>query len=134
MFVVLARMQVKVDRIVDFERAAVALWQASHAAEPACLRYEYVRLVEPGRYLAQMVFDDYQGFITHQASDHHRAIAGGEMREMIESIQIEYGQPVAAAFGAPDDSAAFDLVVPAEARRHYRERYPQPDPGWWVPC
>jgi quinol monooxygenase YgiN len=136
--VVTAHITVAIARIDEFESLAAELWAASHATEPGLQRYEYARRSSPGTYVASMVFDDYAAFITHQASEHHVRLAGA-MREMIEHIEVEYLQPVAGAFGAPDAADAqltdqeHDLVVPAERVRSYTERYPRPNAAWWRP-
>jgi quinol monooxygenase YgiN len=131
MLFVQARLSVDPDRIEEFESLARELWDATHRLEPRCRRYEYIRLSEPGHYLTNMVFADHDAFVVHQASDHHRAIAGGPMRELIRSLDIAYGRTVAGAFGAPDVPPPGPLLVDEERRALYAARYPPADfTGW----
>lgn len=126
MLVVTARITVDPARVDEFDALARELWEATHRLEPGCRRYEYVRLVEPGAYLVSMVFDDHDAFVVHQASDHHTRIASGPMRELVRSIDIVMGEPVAGAFGTIDGAAPGPLTVDAELAERYRTRYPPP--------
>lgn len=125
----------------EFEALAAALWAETHAREIGVHRYEYVRRPHPGSYLALMLFDDYEGFITHQASRHHIELTG-RMRDLITDIEVEFGDPVSGAFGRPDDVAPAAPGEPAQqrgdvepaapdAREQYSLRYPPPDIAWW---
>ena len=134
MFVVLAFVDVQPERVVEFEALAAQLWSASHALEPGLRRYEYARREAPGSYLVAMTFDDYEAFITHQASDHHVELAGA-MRDMFVRLEIEYADPVTGAFGVPEpdtaDAGDWELSVPRARRPDYERRYPRPDAPWW---
>lgn len=137
MFVVLAFVDVQPERVVEFEALAAQLWSASHTLEPGLRRYEYARREAPGAYLVAMTFDDYEAFITHQASDHHVELAGA-MREMFVRLEIEYAQPVTGAFGVPasdtgERAELGELSVPPARRPDYEARYPRPDVAWWRP-
>jgi quinol monooxygenase YgiN len=131
MFVVIARLAVDLDRIDEFEVLARQLWDATLRHEPGCRRYEYVRLPERGAYLALMTFDDRAAFLVHQASRHHTAIAGGQMRDLVQSMSLEFGEPVAGAFGQPAGAAPGPITVDAELSAYYADRYPAPDFGGW---
>lgn len=133
MLVVHARLTVDPGRVAEFEALARELWQATHALEAGCRRYEYMRLPERGRYLTIMLFDGYDAFLAHQASDHHLGIAGGPMRELIRSVDIEFGLPVDGAFGHPDVGQRGPLVIDADTRDYYGNRYPAPDFSGWDP-
>ena len=141
MVVVLAHITVVPGREAAFEAAARQLAAATIERERGIRRYEYVRLWEPGSYLATLAFDDYDAFIEHQASQHHFVIAGS-MGDMIASIRLERVDPVPGCsqlaqptttdgleptpLGSVDDSV---LVARSE---HYRERYPLHPPTWWA--
>jgi quinol monooxygenase YgiN len=132
--VLTARLSVDPDRTVAFEALARELWEATHRSEHGCRRYEYVRLPEPGAYLVLMMFDDHDAFLAHQASEHHIRIAGGPMRELVRSVEIDFGAPVEGAFGSIDGvepDTLDDLRVDGELVEHYRRRYPPPDFSRW---
>lgn len=131
MFVLTARVSVDPARVAEFEVLARALWAATHRGEPRCRRYEYVRLTERGHYLTFMAFDDYDAFLAHQASDHHIHIAGGAMRELIRSVEIDFATPVDGAFGDAGHPEPIPVEIDAATLRYYRERYPEPDFGDW---
>ena len=122
----------------EFEALAAELWAETHAREVGVHRYEYVRRPHRGTYLALMLFDDYEGFITHQASRHHVELTG-RMRDLITDIEVEYGDPVIGAFGHPNDVVPSAPGQPAQqrgdaapdARQQYVLRYPPPDIAWW---
>jgi quinol monooxygenase YgiN len=109
--------------------------------EAGLRRYEYFRREEPDHVLALMAFDDYQGFIAHQASEHHHVLAGA-MRDMIVEIRLERIDPIrGCSVLAPGESGAVseggpDLSPPADAElaarhEHYQHRYPQAAMSWW---
>lgn len=131
MLVLHVRITVDPDRIAEFELLARRLWDATHRLEPGCRRYEYVRLETPGEYLALMAFDDYEAFLTHQASEHHTDIAAGAMRAVVREVRIEFGEPVAGAFGVVDGADPQPLHVDPALRDQYAERYPPPDFNRW---
>ncbi len=131
MFVVTARLTVDPDRIEAFESLARELWEVTLRSEPGCRRYEYVRLPERGAYITLMTFDDHDAFLTHQASDHHMAIAGGLMREFVRSIELGFGESVDGAFGLIEGAAPGPIDVDETMRAHYAGRYPAPDFGAW---
>jgi quinol monooxygenase YgiN len=112
----LAHITIRPDRERDFEHIVAALHQGTHEREPGVRRYEYWRGAAPRSYYAHASFDDVRAFIEHEASDHHE-IALPQLREVIESIRIEWVDPVggASALGATGDGDAVDV---------------QP---WWLP-
>ena len=63
--------------------------------------------------------------------EHHTRIAGGLMRDLVRSIDIELGAPVDGSFGAVDDADPGPLEVDPDLREHYRTRYPPPDFSGW---
>jgi hypothetical protein len=78
-----------------------------------------------------MVFDDHEAFITHQASEHHLTLAGA-MRPFIRGLVLDYGRPVAGAFGDTNGARPVDVPdIEADRRRSYAERYSEPDFGRW---
>ncbi len=113
-----------------FERLAAELYRATHDQESAVRRYEYFRGAEPATYYCLMSFDDYHGFLAHQASDHHEA-ASPDLREVTESIRLEWLDPIRAASPLPPTVAQPlpDGASPAAERHH--ERFSDVGQLWW---
>jgi quinol monooxygenase YgiN len=132
MLAVTAHVHVRPTAIAEFEALAAALWQTSHATEPGLRRYEYLRRADPGSYLVLMLFDDYDAFITHQASDHHADLAG-QMRDLLVSIEVEFGDPIDGAFGDGEGLVPSEQqpVIDPARRTTYAARYPLHAPTWW---
>jgi quinol monooxygenase YgiN len=133
MFVLHAHITVFPGREAAFEAAARALAIASTTNEPGLRRYEYSRCEEPGTYLAELAFADFDAFIEHQASQHH-VVIGAAMRELIDSLRLERVEPVAGCSplaphpGELDPTSSFGAVDEEELDRRradYRGRYPQ---------
>ncbi len=126
----LAHITIREGREADFEALARELHEASHTGEAALLRYEYWRGARPRTYYTLASFEDYQGFITHQASDHHEGAAPA-LGRVIEDIRLEWVDPIAGASGLPStdfrpaESDASDLEVA------YTERYADVVARWW---
>jgi quinol monooxygenase YgiN len=96
----LAHILIKEGREADFERIVATLSGATHENEKSVLRYEYWRGAEPRTYYAHASFDDFGAFIEHQTSEHHEA-AGPGLKEVIESIHVEWVDPVLTASPLP---------------------------------
>jgi quinol monooxygenase YgiN len=124
----LAKITIFEGKEAAFEETARMMWEATHAHEPNCRRYEYWRGAEPRSYYCLESFTDYQSFIGHQASPHHEAPDFGSM---LESIDIEWLDPLQGASGLtptesqamPDDSS--DLM------KQYAEGFPVVMQAWW---
>jgi quinol monooxygenase YgiN len=140
MFAVLAHLVLRAGSTARFEELARQLAHESVTREVGLRRYEYFRREEPDHFLAMMVFDDYQDFLVHQASEHHHLLAGA-MRDMIVEIRLEPIDPIpgcsilaapkdAATSGGPDLSPPSDAEL-AERTEHYQRRYPLAPPPWW---
>lgn len=124
-----------------FERAARELAAVTLGREPGIRRYEYLRLSDPGSYLATLAFDDYDAFVEHQASQHHFVIAGA-MRDFITSLRLERVDPVPGCSELATPISADETIEPTPLgpvdesvlttrRDHYRERYPLNPSTWW---
>ncbi len=114
----------------EFEELIRHLHTATHSTESAVRRYEYWRGAEPRTYYALLAFDDYAGFVTHQASDHHER-AAGELGRVIESIRLEWVDPVP---GAGELGPTVGGPIPDDAgpvARRYAERMPVQVAPWW---
>jgi quinol monooxygenase YgiN len=141
MVVVLAHIAVVPGREAVFERVARELAAVTLEQEPGIRRYEYLRLSDPGSYLATLAFDDYDAFVEHQASQHHFVLAGA-MRDLITSLRLERVDPVPGCSQLATPSSAdttteptplgtVDESVLSTRRDHYRERYPLNAATWW---
>lgn len=124
-----------------FERAAGELAAVTLEQEPGIRRYEYLRLADPGSYLATLAFDDYDAFVEHQASQHHFVLAGA-MRDFITSLRLERVDPVPGCSDLATSGPAGETIEPtplgsvdesvlASRRDHYRQRYPLTPATWW---
>ena len=87
----LAKIKIIQGKEAAFESTAREMFEATHKHEPSCRRYEYWRGAEPGTYYCLESFDDYMGFMNHQASPHHEAPDFGSM---IEEMELEWLDPI----------------------------------------
>jgi hypothetical protein len=93
-------------------------------------RYEYWRGAEEGTYYTLESFDDYNGFLRHQASPHHEGF-GPQFGEMIETIRLEWVDAIegaaplvpTAAVALPDDAT--------DVMRAYAQRQALQVQAWW---
>jgi quinol monooxygenase YgiN len=140
-FALLAHIVLRPGTAARFEALARHLAHESVTREAGLRRYEYFRREEPDHFLAMMAFDDYQGFIAHQASEHHHVLAGA-MRDMIVEIRLERVDAIpGCSILAPDGDVAVpsvgpDLSPPTDAEltartEHYQQRYPLSPVSWW---
>lgn len=124
----LAKIKIFAGKEAEFEATAKQMYEATHANEPACRRYEYWRGAEPRSYYCLESFDDYLGFMNHQASPHHEAPDFGSM---IEEMELEWVDPIQGASAlvptndqeVPDD--VDDLV------KQYADTMPPTIQQWW---
>lgn len=130
MATILAHIQVKPGREPQFEAIARRLYEATHLTETGVRRYEFWRAAEPGRYYCPLSFDDFRAFIAHQASDHHER-ESPEIRQCLESIHLEWVDPVAGASDlvATGHQAAADDADELTAR--YTEVFAAKVAEWW---
>jgi quinol monooxygenase YgiN len=114
-----------------FESMIRALHRSTHDTEPAVRRYEYWRGAEPREYCALIAYDDFRGFITHQTSDHHES-ASPDLREVIESLRLEWVDPVAGASDLPSTEMQPALPDADDLTRRYTDRYAAQIAPWWL--
>ena len=114
-----------------FEELARRLFRVSHGTEPALRRYEYWRGTEPRQYYTLIACDHFHGFLAHQTSVHHES-AAPDLGEVIESLRIEWVDPVAGASDLPATRMQ-DLASDAnELTRKYSERFAAQIATWWL--
>jgi quinol monooxygenase YgiN len=132
MATILAHITVKPGNEARFEEVARQLHRATHEREHAVLRYEYWRGAEERTYYSLLSFTDNDGFLAHQTSDHHEA-ASPAIGELVESVRLEWVDPVAGASSLP---ATRPTEVPADASdlwRRYARWFAVQEAPWWLP-
>jgi quinol monooxygenase YgiN len=118
----LANITVKSGCERDFEAIVTALHDATHATEPGVRRYEYWRGAGERNYYCHASFDDFHAFLEHQISDHHEA-AGPQLSDVIETIRLEWVDPVISASPlAPTDMQPLPDGS-SEATERYHQRF-----------
>jgi quinol monooxygenase YgiN len=132
MATILAHIVIKAGKEDEFESIAATLHQASHATETGLRAYGYWRAQAPRTYYTLLAFDDYSGFMAHQTSDHHEAVAA-ELRECIESMTLEWVDPIE---GASTLVASNPQDLPPDAPPlvvRYAGMLPVRVADWWGP-
>ena len=130
MATLLAHITVRPGAESDFEAVARTLYERTHTTETGVRHYEYWRGAEPRTYYTLLSFDDHRAFIAHQTSDHHEA-ASPALRELIESLRLEWVDPVPGASALPPTRmqdappGANELVVA------YTDLYAAVVAEWW---
>jgi len=128
----LAHITVKPGFEPRMEAMARAMYEATHAGETHVRRYEYWRGAKERTYHVLEAFDDYVGFLEHQASEHHETLTAG-FRDMIEAFEIEWIDPVQGASPLPPTD---NLPAPPDATelmKAYSVRMPAEVAAWWLP-
>lgn len=113
-----------------FERIAAELFRTTHDTEQGVRRYEYWRGARPRHYYSLLAFDDFQTFIQHQTSDHHEH-ASPELREVIESIRLEWLDPVPGASDLPPTAMQDAPPDASELQALYTQRFAAQIASWW---
>lgn len=132
MATILAHIKIKPGMEARMEQMAKALYPATHDNETHCRRYEYWRGQEERTYYTLLSFDDYVGFLEHQASPHHEKLTEG-FGDIIESFRLEWLDPIQG--GSPLVTTA-NQPAPADATplmKTYAERMPAEVAAWWLP-
>lgn len=130
MATILARMLVKPGKEREFEQIARDLYSASHGSEPALRYYEYWRGQEERVYYTLLAFDDHRGFIHHQTSDHHED-AAPRIREAVESVHLEFIDPIVGASSLPPTEHQAAPADADELTASYTERLAAQIADWW---
>lgn len=130
MATILAHLRVRAGEEARFEAIARRLHAATHADETGVRHYEYWRGSEPGSYYTLLSFDDFQAFITHQTSEHHEQ-ASPELGAVLESVRLEWVDPVAGASDLPPTEHQPAADGAAELAVRYTDRYAASVADWW---
>ena len=122
MATVLAHILVCPGRETEFERIVAALLRQPHARESGVRRYEYWRAAEPSTYYALASFDNFDAFLVHQTSEHHE-VAAPALRDVTESMHVEWLDPVPDACEAvPSDTGPLPVGA-SELAASYHARF-----------
>jgi quinol monooxygenase YgiN len=130
MATLLAHIQVRKGREAEFEAIAAELYRETHAREPACLRYEYWRGAEPGRYYALLAFEDFHAFVRHQVSEHHEE-ASPRIGEVCESVRLEWVDPITASSPLPPTRMQPAPAGADEKTARYHQLFAAVVQAWW---
>ncbi len=130
MATLLVHIRVKPGTEARFEAAARGLYHATHANETKMRHYEYWRGREPGQYYAFLSFDDYNGFLDHQSSEHHENPDSG-LGESMAELDHEWLDPVGGASPLVPTNMQELGADANESARRYHETMPAEVQEWW---
>jgi quinol monooxygenase YgiN len=130
MATILAHLRVKPGKEAEFEAIAKRLWAATHEHETGVREYQYWRGAEPGTYYTLLSFDDHRTFIGHQTSPHHEE-AAPELGTVLESLRLEWVDPIAGASDLPPTEHQSAVADADELTVTYTDRYAAVVADWW---
>jgi quinol monooxygenase YgiN len=130
MATLLAHITVRPGAEAEFEAVARTLYDRTHSTETGVRHYEYWRGAEARTYYTLLSFDDHRAFIAHQTSDHHEA-ASSVLGGLIESLRLEWVDPVPRASELPPTLMQDPLPDADELVIAYTERFGAVVPEWW---
>jgi len=130
MATILAHITIRAGHEAAFEALAREMYASTHEREDAVLHYQYWRGAEPRSYYTLLAFDDHRAFIAHQASDHHED-ATERLRAAIETIRLEWVDPIDGASPLPPTNDQSAAVAASDLERTYHETYPAMVAHWW---
>ncbi|MFK7919293.1 MAG: putative quinol monooxygenase [Ilumatobacter sp.] len=114
-----------------FEAIARELFEHTHELEAGVLRYEYWRGANERSYYSLLSFPDHHGFLVHQTSDHHEE-ASPAIGAVVESIRLEWVDPIATASPLPPTIAQAAPDDADELTLKYADRYAADVADWWL--
>ena len=130
MATLLAHITIKAGHEARFEELAREMYAGTHGHEKDVRRYEYWRGSEPRTYYCLESFADLNGFLEHQTSPHHEG-HGPALRDVIESMHLEWVDPIA---GASPLVPTNDQPLAVDANDLKREKHPRFSKiaaDWW---
>lgn len=131
MATLLAHITVKPGTEDRFEAIARELHERTHADEDAVLRYEYWRGAAERTYYSLLAFPDHHSFLIHQTSDHHEE-ASPAIGAVVESIRLEWVDPIAGASHLPPTNSQDGPEGADELTARYAESYAAQVADWWL--
>ena len=130
MATLLAHITVKPGFEVRFEELARAMYEGTHGHEKDVHRYEYWRGAEPRTYYCLESFVDLNGFLDHQTSPHHEGF-GPAFREVIESMRLEWVDPISGASPLVPTNNQELQPCAGEPKHEKYLRFSQIAADWW---
>lgn len=131
MATILAHLRVRDGAEGAFEELARSLVRDTHDHETGVLRYEYWRGASPRTYYTLLSFQDFRTFIAHQTSGHHEA-ASPRLGQMLESLRLEWVDPIEGACGLPSTEAQAPAPDADELTVAYSDRFAAQVADWWL--
>lgn len=131
MATILAHITVNPGKEKEFEEVLGRLWKSTHDLETHVLRYEYWRGAEPNRYYGLLSFDDYNGFLEHQTSEHHETDAK-YLTGLFSDFRLEWIDPVGNASDLPATDMQPLKEGASELWQTYHSRMPAQVAAWWL--
>lgn len=129
MTTLLAHIRIKPGKEEKWEAIIADMVSQTFASEDGVRRYEYWKGQETNQYYCLLSFVDKWAFYEHQMSDYHE---GHDFGDVLESIRLEYVDPVDGAGGGLSRTADLPLPVDASSsQRTAQERFPLSVPSWW---
>lgn len=86
-------LDIKADKLGEWERIITKLVNATREHEPDCLRYEYYRSSKDNRYYVLLSFHGATEFYEHQGADYHNRYFA-EAMSFIEDLALEWIDPI----------------------------------------
>jgi quinol monooxygenase YgiN len=112
----------------EFEAVMKEMYRRTHAEEPNCVRYEYYRAAQPGKYYSLLSFTDSVSFWEHQISDYHE---GYDFAAMIKSLEMEWIDPVKDASPMISTTSTKPPKEASDLIRSAAETYKIEVQSWW---
>ncbi len=130
MTTILAHLTIRPGMEARFEEIGRDMVKQTTSNEEGCIRYEYWRGAEPGKYYVLLAFRDAVSFYEHQASDWHEGYTPA-LRECFEDIRLEVLDPVPAASPLPPTAAQEVPDDASEAVKRHGGTYRISRQPWW---
>lgn len=128
----LTHILVKPECVERWEEILHVLVERTHSTEPDCIRYEYWRGQEPGRYYALLSYPTAVSFYEHQGSEHHDEFLD-DFATMFAEMRLEWVDPI--EDGGSGLPPTLDDRLPAGTPEKVASQaaiYPIEVAEWWV--
>jgi quinol monooxygenase YgiN len=128
MATLLCHIEINPGKEPEFEAVMKEMYRRTHSEEPNCVRYEYYRGAQPGKYYSLLSFTDSVEFWKHQISDYHE---GYDFASMIKSLEMEWVDPVADASPLIPTVSTEPPASASELIKTAAETYVLQLQAWW---
>ena len=129
MATLLCHIEIHSGRELEFEAVMKEMYRRTHAEEPNCVRYEYYRGAQPGKYYSLLSLTGSGAFWEHQASDYHE---GFDFAGMIKSLDMEWVDPVKEASPLQETVSTVPLDSASDVIKTAAQTYPIDVQSWWM--